>query len=94
MNDKEQLLDAHDLEQKKEHNIPLKQLIFVYAMLIFACLVFMPKIYIANQVYYISKEIGNLKNTYEILVQENRILKSNLEQIQFKNQIADPMSIK
>jgi len=50
-----------------------------------------PKIYLQNQIYYKSREISKLKREYDALKEENRIIKSKVETIRFKNQILDTL---
>ena len=58
-----------------------------------AFLLILPKIYIKNQIYYMSRDISKLYGEYSILKEENRVLKQNLENIRFKNQILDTIYI-
>jgi cell division protein FtsL len=50
-----------------------------------------PKIYLQNQIYYKSREISKLKREYDALKEENRLIKSKVESIRFKNQILDTL---
>ena len=50
-----------------------------------------PKIYLQNQIYYKSREISKLKREYDALKEENRLIKSKVETIRFKNQILDTL---
>jgi cell division protein FtsL len=93
MNDKNQLLQDYDTEQKREKNIDFKTLLLVYLALGVAFLVILPKVYIKNQIYYISRDINKLDTEYSILEEENRYLKQKVESIKFKNQILDSVLI-
>ncbi len=46
-----------------------------------------PKIYIQQQIYFKSREIAKLKREYDGLREENRIIKSSVERIDFKVKI-------
>ncbi len=50
-----------------------------------------PKIYLQNQIYYKSREISKLRREHDALKEENRIIKSKIETIRFKNQILDTL---
>ena len=93
MDDKNQLLDQYDAEQRIERNLDFRFLILVYMVMFVAFLLILPKIYIKNQIYYMSRDINKLYGEYSILKEENRVLKQNLKNIRFKNQILDTMYI-
>ncbi len=93
MSDKKRLLEDWDKEQNKEQNIEFKFLMLVYLTMLVAFLIILPKIYIKNQIYYISRDISKLHSQYEVLSEENRILKQKLESIRFKNQVLDSVFI-
>ena len=93
MDDKNKLLDEYDAQQKIEHNLDFRFLVLVYMIITVAFLLILPKIYIKNKIYYMSRDIHKLYSEYSILNEENRVLKQNLENIRFKNQIIDTMSI-
>lgn len=93
MGDKNELLDQYDAEQKVEKNLDFRFLLLVYMVIFVAFLVILPRIYIKNQIYYMSRDINKLYGEYSILKEENRVLKQNLENIRFKNQILDTIYI-
>ncbi len=93
MDDKNELLEEYDAESKIEHNLDFRFLMLVYMTIFVAFLVILPKIYIKNQIYYMSRDINKLYSEYSILSEENRVLKQNLENMRFKNQILDTMYI-
>lgn len=93
MHDKNELLDHYDAEQKVEKNLDFRFLLLVYMVMFVAFLLILPKIYIKNQIYYMSRDISKLYGEYSILKEENRVLKQNLENIRFKNQILDTIFV-
>ena len=93
MGDKNELLDHYDAEQKVEKNLDFRFLLLVYMVMFVAFLLILPKIYIKNQMYYMSRDISILHGEYSILQEENRVLKQNLENIRFKNQILDTIFV-
>jgi len=66
-------------------------LIIVLTILIFAVCIYFPKIYLRNNIYYISKDINRLYAHYISLQEENKFLSQQLEDMKFKNQIIDSL---
>lgn len=66
-----------------------KSLIIVIAIFVVACVLFIPKIMLRNNIYYLSLDINRLDREYLSLKEENRFLSQQLEDIKFKNQIMD-----
>ena len=93
MDDKNELLEEYDAEGRVEKNLDFRFLMLVYMVIFVAFLLILPKIYIKNQIYYMSRDIHKLYSEYSILSDENRVLKQNLENMRFKNQILDTMYI-
>ena len=73
---------------------PKGSILFVFAVLIFALALFIPKIYLRNNIYYTSKEINKLYSHYMSLKEENKFLVQQLEDAKFKNQITDSLIMK
>lgn len=93
MQDRQSLLSDYDTEQQKERNLSLRTLVTVYLAMLLAMVVFLPKIYIKNEIYYTSREMTKLYGQYELLLEENRALKLKIESIRFKNQVLDVLAI-
>jgi len=89
MSDKQDFLE-HNEEEK---NLDFKFLFLVYLFLAVAFSIILPKIYIKNQIYYISRDIHKLYYENSILDEENKYLKQKLESIRFKNQVLDSVFI-
>ena len=93
MSDRHELLHAYDEEQYKEKNLDFKLLLMVYLSMILAFGIVLPKVYIKNEIYYISRDINKLYGEYSVLKEENRDLKQQVESLRFKNQILDTLNI-
>lgn len=65
----------------------------VFIILGIALLLNVPKIFLKNNIYYVSKDINNLYGNYISLKEENRFLQQQLEDMKFKNQIMDSLII-
>jgi cell division protein FtsL len=70
---------------------PLKALFIVLGILFLTLLFLMPKIYLQNNIYYVSKDINRLNAQYISLKEENKALKQQHEDALFKNQIMDSL---
>ena len=68
-------------------------LILVFVFLIVSLILFTPKIFLRNNIYYISKDINKLYAHYISLKEENRFLRQQLEDMKFKNQVMDSLII-
>lgn len=65
--------------------------LIVFTLLLFALILFFPKIYLRSNIYYISKDINRLYAHYISLQEENTFLIQQLEDMKFKNQIIDSL---
>jgi hypothetical protein len=86
---KDELLDAYENKNLKEENLSYKELFIVYGFILLAFLILLPKIYIANNIYYDSKDINKLYHKYTALKEENEALKKNLEKVRFRDEVLD-----
>ena len=68
-------------------------LIIALSILFFGLILYVPKIYIINNIYYTSKDINKLYAHYISLKEENVFLAQQLEDMKFKNQIEDSLFI-
>ncbi|MEA2049287.1 MAG: hypothetical protein U9O56_00935 [Campylobacterota bacterium] len=68
-----------------------KALLLVFSLLFILLLLIIPKIYLRNNIYYISKDINKLDTHYISLKEENKFLKQQHEDALFKNQIMDSL---
>lgn len=68
-------------------------LLIVLSVLVVSLILCFPKIYLANNIYYVSKDINKLYANYISLKEENRFLQQQLEDMKFKNQIMDSLLI-
>ncbi len=70
---------------------PVKALLIVLSILVVSLVLLIPKIYLRNNIYYISKDINKLNAQYISLKEENKFLKQQHEDALFKNQIMDSL---
>lgn len=63
----------------------------VVVVIIVLFILYIPKIFLRNNIYYISIDINRLYQEYVSLKEEHRFLAQQLEDIKFKNQISDTL---
>jgi len=63
----------------------------VFGAMFATLIIFIPKIYLRNNIYYVSKDINKLYTQYISLKEENKFLKQQHEDALFKNQIMDSL---
>ncbi len=68
-------------------------LIIVFTTLFIVLFLFFPKIYLRNNIYYVSKDINKLYAHYISLKEENKFLSQQLEDAKFKNLVYNPLII-
>ncbi|RBQ28751.1 hypothetical protein [Aliarcobacter vitoriensis] len=66
-------------------------LTFVLIILFVGLFMYIPKIYVSNNIYYTSKDINRLYSHYISLNEENTFLSKQLEDMKFKNQVIDSL---
>lgn len=91
MSDKTELLEEVNLVLNPQKELDVNYLIYVLLSILFVAVLLFPKIYIQQQIYFTSRDIAKLKGEYDTLKEENRLIKSSVESIRFKNQILDTL---
>lgn len=91
MSEKTELLDEVDLVLNPQKELDANYLIYVLLSILFVVVALFPKIYIQQQIYFTSRDIAKLKGEYDTLKEENRLIRSSVESIRFKNQILDTL---
>jgi hypothetical protein len=89
--EKEILLDEYDEALWKPKNLSFKSLIFVYVVIALVLALILPKIYISNQIYYISKDINTKYHTYTALKEEKAHLRRKLELMRYQVEVLDEL---
>lgn len=70
-----------------------KALVIIFSIMVITFALYLPKIYLVNNIYYTSKDINNLYAHYISLQEENKFLAQQLEDMKFKNQIIDSLLV-
>ncbi|WP_163555275.1 hypothetical protein [Helicobacter suis] len=84
-NKEREALFAH--EQKEKQGLSPASLAVVLAMLFIALILFTPKIYLTNNIYYTSRVIQKLSSQKELLQEEKHRLELELEKQRYKYNI-------
>jgi len=69
----------------KDENVTLSLAIAIVSAIMFVLFLFVPKIYISNNIYKNSVQIDELKKEYLSLKNENSILKDKIAILKYKN---------
>ncbi|MGX3098403.1 hypothetical protein [Helicobacter sp. 23-1046] len=80
-NKQDSINTQHNLHAR--HKLPFAYLLSALRIFFIALVLFCPKVYLANNIYYISKEIANLQVSRDILEEQNKQLKREREDIEF-----------
>ena len=89
MRDKDELLEAIDEVIAPKKDLDFKYLMITYLVMAFVIALAFFKIYVHQQIYYESRKIAKLRSERDLLKEENRVIRSSVEAIRFKNQISD-----
>ena len=81
--------DISALYETPAQNLSKTSLFIAIGIAFLVMIATLPKIFIANEIYYTSRDIGTLRDKLAVLNEENRELKSKLEQIRYQNQVID-----
>ncbi|MBQ3674445.1 MAG: hypothetical protein II923_02455 [Campylobacter sp.] len=92
-NEIDEIVLNFDNEIKKTKEIPFYTLLKVWIVMMIFFFLTVPVVYIRNEIYYISRDIAELRSKHEVLLEENRALKNSIELLRFKNEILDSFSV-
>ncbi|PAF47534.1 hypothetical protein BKH46_03655 [Helicobacter sp. 12S02634-8] len=81
--------DALIADQEPSGGLGIDALFIAYVILVFSLIVLLPKIYLASNIYYVSRDIAKLQTQENLLKEENHRLKSELEDVKFKYLMMD-----
>lgn len=79
--EKEELLSENEEDIK---GLGVDSLFIAYVILFFSLFIFLPKIYLASNIYYVSREISHLQTQENLLKEQNARLQRQLEDVKFK----------
>ncbi len=79
------------MTKKKPFLNAKNSLIIIFLTIFLILTIFMPKIFLRNNIYYLSKDINKLHAQHISLKEENKFLEQQLEKMKYKNQIMDSL---
>jgi cell division protein FtsB len=86
INEKEILLNSlENVFLEKDENITVSLALTLSAVIFFVLFLFIPKIYLSNNIYKESIQIERLQKNYLSLSNENSILKSKIDKLKYQN---------
>ncbi len=91
MSDKDILLeelDNLDLD-KNERNISFRELLTLFTVFATILALLVPKIYLRNGIYLMSRDLTQLYSMHASLKEENSQIKIKLQQLKFKSELAN-----
>ena len=89
MSEKSELLTEINTVLNPKKSVDALRLLYTLLTIVLIGAVLFPKIYIQQQIYFKSRNIAKLKNEYNTLKEENKLISASVEAIRFKNQILD-----
>ncbi|VYS75419.1 hypothetical protein [Campylobacter ureolyticus] len=93
VNYQNQNIDDKNLENEKGKGLSFFDLVMAFLILALVVVICVPIIYIRNEIYYISRDIEELRVKHSVLVEENKDLENKIESLKFKYEIIDPLSV-
>ena len=91
MSEKNDLLAELEEIRVLKRTLTINYFLYMLLLMSFVGMLLFPKIYITQQIYFKSRDISKLKNEYDTLKEENKIISASVEEIKFKNQILDTL---
>lgn len=91
MSEKNDILEETQSIISPEETIDGKFLRNVLIIIGLVLMVVFPKIFIQSQIYYKSRDISSLTREHDALKEENRIIRSKVEHLIYKNKILDTL---
>ena len=82
--EKDALLESLEEKEVKKPSLGFKELRNGLLIVLFVLFFCVPKIYLTHNIYYLSKDIINLQTQYDILLDENKRLKHELEGMRYE----------
>ena len=79
------------MTKKKPFLTAKSSLVIIFLTMFVVLALFMPKIFLRNNIYYLSKDINKLHSQHISLKEENKFLEQQLEKMKYKNQIMDSL---
>lgn len=91
MIEKDNLLDeVQDILAPKK-KLDFEYFSYILLLMSFFLMLAFPKIYLSEQIYFKSRDISKLQGEHDTLKEENKLIRTSVEEIKFQNQILDTL---
>ena len=74
-------------EEKRENGVTLSMVLISFSIITLVLLLTLPNIYLDNHIYYESREIAHYQNVKVTLEEEQNIIKTKLEEINYRENL-------
>lgn len=91
MSEKFELVEELDQIINQPKKLDENFLLYTLLLMALALILAFPKIYIHQQIYFASRDIAKLKGEYDLLQEENKIIKNSVEELRYKKRVLDTM---
>lgn len=91
MSDKHDILDETQSIITPDEGMDLIFLRNVFVGIFLVLMIVFPKIFINSQIYFKSREISTLSHEHDALMEENRLIRTKVETLKYKNQVMDTL---
>ena len=91
MSEQYEILDSVDTIIAPTAKMGWRFLVLFLLVVAIVLTVLFPKIYLQSQIYYKSRNIAVLQQEYNVLKEENHIIRGKVESIRFQNQVLDTL---
>lgn len=85
MEEKEQLLEELEEVRARHMNLDVKNLLILLGILLLLLILIVPKIHLRNNIYFTSRNVHKLQIQHDAMLEENRHLRRQLEDMKFRH---------
>lgn len=84
VDEKEKEMLVVDVVDEYTEGLSAKEMCVSFIILFIILLLFVPKIYLTSTIYYLSKEITSFQAQHDMLLEENKHLKHDVEDLRYE----------
>ncbi|RDU59316.1 hypothetical protein [Helicobacter marmotae] len=82
--EKEEILSPQERSIESPDGLSLKELKIALYIMLLVLILCVPKVYLSNTIYYLSKDISTLQTQHDMLLEENKRLKHEIQELRYK----------
>ena len=91
LDDKDKLLEEYDSLLESEKNLSFKNLLYALLAVFLVLALYIPKVYIANQIYKKSISLYKMEKELEYLIVEKKEILSKIQQKKYRVEVIDAL---